>query len=77
MPSVNEMLRQAYLLPGGKWVISRLIGQTATLHGLCKDGSEFPLELSLGTWSAGKETFFSAIIRDIAKRSPASEVAEG
>lgn len=56
---------------------ARLIGKTASLHGLCKDGSEFPLELSLGTWSTGKQTFFSAIIRDIAKRSPANEVASG
>ncbi|MDH3770850.1 MAG: PAS domain S-box protein [Nitrospirota bacterium] len=56
---------------------TRLIGKTASLHGLCKDGSEFPLELSLGTWSAGKETFFSAIIRDIAKRNPANKVAAG
>jgi PAS domain S-box-containing protein len=54
---------------------ARLIGKTASLHGLCKDGSEFPLELSLGTWSAGKETFFSAIIRDTAKRNPANKVA--
>ena len=33
--------------------------------------------VALGTWSAGKETFFSAIIRDITKQSPGSEVASG
>ena len=38
------------------------------LEGLRKNGREFPLELSLSTWTAGGERFFTAILRDISER---------
>lgn len=47
---------------------SRLIGTTMELHGLRKNRSEFPLELSLATWRTKGSRYFSAFLRDITDR---------
>ena len=46
----------------------RVVGKTMEVKGRRRDGSEFPLELSLTDWSMGEETFFTGILRDITER---------
>ena len=50
-----------------------VIGQTVELAAVHRDGREFPIELSLGHWTSGGQSFFSGIIRDITERHRATE----
>jgi PAS domain S-box-containing protein len=68
---VPEELREAHLRGLKRYLdsgIPKLIGKTVEVVGLRKDGSRFPMELSLSTWHEGKKIYFSSIIRDITER---------
>ena len=51
----------------------RILGQTLELHGLRKDGDIFPVELSISTWTIGRGSFHTGIIRDITERKRAEQ----
>lgn len=51
-----------------------MLGSTAELEGLRKDGSIVTLLISLSYWEADSSIYFSAIIKDITSRKKAEEV---
>ncbi len=46
----------------------RIIGKVVEVVARHKDGTEFPVELSLAKWTSGDEVFFIGILRDISRR---------
>ncbi len=73
---IPERFRQAHregmnrVASGGK---SNILGKTVEVVGLRKDGSEFPLELSLSIWKIREEVFFTGIVFEITERKQAEE----
>ncbi len=54
----------------------KVIGETLELVGLRKDGSEFPLELTISNWEIKDKIVFTAIIRDTTARKQAEQEKE-
>lgn len=51
----------------------RIVGRTAELTGQRKDGSDFPVDLSLAASEQAGETHFTGILRDVSERKRVEE----
>ncbi|WP_374306269.1 PAS domain S-box protein [Methylocella sp.] len=68
MPSPYREQHDSYLaryMGGGE---PRVIGQGRVVVGLRKDGSTFPMELSVGEMAQGERRFFTGFVRDLTER---------
>ncbi|MCF6742856.1 EAL domain-containing protein [Blastococcus sp. KM273128] len=71
-----ERYRDAHERGMGRFLLTgepRVIGSTVEVHAQHKDGTEFPVELSLSHWAEGEGRFFTGILRDITERKRAEE----
>ncbi|MDR4471724.1 MAG: PAS domain S-box protein [Nitrospira sp.] len=76
MPPRYRAAHERGLTRVGETGQSRLIGRLVELEGLRKDGTEFPLELSLAMWKTDDAIFYSGIIRDITQRRLAEDILD-
>ncbi|MGK5092140.1 PAS domain S-box protein [Deltaproteobacteria bacterium TL4] len=71
IPLFYDEAQQQGLLQSAKIPGKKIPGKPLELVGLTKEGTEFPLELSIGSWKTGNELFISGILRDISARKRA------
>ena len=48
--------------------VPELLGHTVELIGRRRDGTEFPVDLSLGSWTSNGKLHFAGILRDVTER---------
>lgn len=52
----------------------RVLGKVLELNAIKKNGIEFPIELTLGSWDNDGKRYYSGIIRDITEKKKAEQI---
>ncbi len=73
MPERYRPAHEAGLARAARHGLSRKTGVTLELMGLHRNGHEFPLELTMSTWTLEGVRNFAAVLRDITERKKAEE----
>ena len=68
LPQKYKSLHQTSLVELASGRAPTVIGKTITVEATRKDGTIFPIELSLSLWEANNSVYYTAIIRDISER---------
>ena len=71
MPEPYHDAHDGYLSQYRQTGERRIIGIGREVSGMRKDGSTFPLELSVAEWRSGGARFFTGVMRDITERKEA------
>jgi two-component system sensor kinase FixL len=71
MPRTISTQHDGYLRKYRETGEKAIIGTGREVIGRRKNGSQFPLDLSVAEWERGGETFFTGIMRDISARKDA------
>ncbi|MDQ2101893.1 hybrid sensor histidine kinase/response regulator [Azospirillum isscasi] len=73
MPEPHRAAHDGYIAHFRETGERRIIGIGREVEGRRKDGSTFPLELSVAEWHDGRQRLFTGIMRDITARKAAED----
>ncbi len=68
MPDGHATRHSGYMRNYMDTGVARIIGIGREVEGRRRDGSQFPLDLSVGEWRAGGRRHFTAVMRDLTRR---------
>lgn len=74
MPEPYRSLHMRYVRNYVQTGLSRMVGVPRELRGVCKDGTEIPIEISMSASKISEHYFFVATVRNLSEKRQAQEI---